>query len=115
MGFQDLARNWRRKESLKLADKICSLNSQQVNKVYIATAHQQEDQVETILMKLLRGVHLSKLQQVIYKQYIIHIIHNRYHIIHIPYDTMYQIIHVILYTLHKSYHASYKIHNTYIT
>jgi len=53
-GVQAKAREWRRAESLELA--------QQLGAECIATAHQADDQVETWLLKWLRGAHLSRLQ-----------------------------------------------------
>ncbi len=53
-GFQELAREWRIFESHNLLESLRG--------DYIATAHHAEDQIETLLLKLLRGVHISKLQ-----------------------------------------------------
>ena len=53
-GLQEKARNWRRAEALKLWEEI-SADS-------ILTAHHAEDQLETWLLKWLRGAHLSGLQ-----------------------------------------------------
>jgi len=53
-GFQELAREWRIAESHNL---LKSLRGD-----YIATAHHADDQIETLLLKILRGVHISKLQ-----------------------------------------------------
>ena len=53
-GLQEKARNWRRTEALKLREEI-SADS-------ILTAHHAEDQLETWLLKWLRGAHLSGLQ-----------------------------------------------------
>ena len=53
-GLQHKARNWRRTEALKLREEI-SADS-------ILTAHHAEDQLETWLLKWLRGAHLSGLQ-----------------------------------------------------
>lgn len=72
--FQEMARNWRRSECLKLIDKLGSKDSQETENAgnnslcndshYIATAHNSEDQIETLLLKLLRGVHISNFQPV---------------------------------------------------
>ena len=53
-GLQEKARNWRRTEALKLREEIRA--------DYILTAHHAEDQLETWLLKWLRGAHLSGLQ-----------------------------------------------------
>ena len=53
-GLQEKARNWRRAEALKLWEEIRADS--------ILTAHHAEDQLETWLLKWLRGAHLSGLQ-----------------------------------------------------
>ena len=53
-GVQAQAREWRWAVSLELA--------KQLGAERIATAHQADDQIETWLLKWLRGAHLSKLQ-----------------------------------------------------
>ena len=53
-GLQEKARNWRRTEALKLREEIRADS--------ILTAHHAEDQLETWLLKWLRGEHLSGLQ-----------------------------------------------------
>ena len=53
-GLQEKARNWRRTEALKLREEIRADS--------ILTAHHSEDQLETWLLKWLRGAHLSGLQ-----------------------------------------------------
>ena len=52
---QEVARNWRREESLKL---ICDLSS---SGGAVLTAHHRDDAEETILLKILRGVHLTNI------------------------------------------------------
>lgn len=59
--FQNNARNWRREESLKIIQPNFNETS---SHRFIATAHNSEDQSETILLKLLRGTHISHLQGV---------------------------------------------------
>lgn len=80
-GFQEWARNWRRRECINFINTIlppsesCDKEGQLLilkdNDItgpttshLIATAHTADDQVETMLLKLLRGVHISKLQPV---------------------------------------------------
>lgn len=58
---QDAGRNWRQNESLSILE---SLSSNKERSQYIATAHHMEDQMETILMRILRGVHISNIQGV---------------------------------------------------
>jgi tRNA(Ile)-lysidine synthase len=53
-GIQAAARAWRQEQSLAL------LRSRQAQ--WIATGHQRDDHLETLLMKLLRGVHLSRIR-----------------------------------------------------
>jgi tRNA(Ile)-lysidine synthase len=53
-GVQAAARAWRREELERLAA--------QTGAGWIATGHQLDDQLETVLLKLLRGAHLSGLQ-----------------------------------------------------
>ena len=58
-GFQELARKWRIKESHNLLERL--------EGDYIATAHHADDQIETLLLKILRGVHISKLHGMSWK------------------------------------------------
>jgi len=58
VGLQDRARKWRKKESEKL---ISDKNNQPW---YIVTAHHENDQLENMMLKLLRGSHISNLQMV---------------------------------------------------
>jgi len=53
-GLQEAARKWRITESLNLLDSIGG--------GYIATGHHADDQTETLLLKLLRGAHISNLK-----------------------------------------------------
>ncbi len=52
-GVQAAARAWRRAEALRLAA--------QWEAQWVASGHQHDDQLETILLKLLRGAHISHL------------------------------------------------------
>ena len=60
-GFQEKARIWRR-------EVACHVMQEQ-NAQAIALAHHQDDQVETWLMKLLRGCHFSHLQGMGWKSF----------------------------------------------
>lgn len=53
-GLQAAAREWRHRETLKLVRARGA--------AWAATGHQRDDQTETILLKLLRGCHLSQLR-----------------------------------------------------
>ena len=53
-GLQEVAREWRIRESLKILESLGG--------DYIATGHHADDQVETLLLKLLRGAHISNLK-----------------------------------------------------
>ena len=58
-GFQEEARKWRISESQKLLKNIKG--------DYIATAHHADDQIENVLIKMLRGVHISKLHGMLWQ------------------------------------------------
>jgi len=61
---QDRARAWRRKTMYDLLLSLIPKNSgkqQQQQKGILATAHHKDDSVETLMLKLLRGVHISNL------------------------------------------------------
>ncbi len=63
-GFQEKARAWRRSVIMRLlSESAAPLGTQRV-----ATAHHQDDQMETLLLKILRGCHLSHLQGMAWKQ-----------------------------------------------
>ena len=53
-GLQETARKWRIKESIKMLKKV--------EADCIATGHHADDQTETLLLKWLRGTHISNLQ-----------------------------------------------------
>lgn len=57
---QSLGRKWRRDECQAI---LASLPNQSGHK-YIATAHHIDDQVETLMMKFIRGVHITNLSLV---------------------------------------------------
>jgi tRNA(Ile)-lysidine synthase len=58
VGMQDAARAWRRSVSEAALDGVLR---EREGAGHIATAHHADDQVETVVMKLLRGAHLSHL------------------------------------------------------
>lgn len=62
-GFQEIARDWRRKE----CERILSEQAH-TGPAYICTAHNSDDQNETMMLKLLRGVHLSNFQPVCWRR-----------------------------------------------
>jgi tRNA(Ile)-lysidine synthase len=59
-GVQAAARAWRRAEALRLAT--------QWDAQWVASGHQRDDQLETILLKLLRGAHISRLAGMDWRQ-----------------------------------------------
>lgn len=60
-GLQATARIWRRSESLKILKEVANSALPYKANMFIATAHHKDDQVETLMLKLLRGVHISRL------------------------------------------------------
>ncbi len=58
-GLQDSARQWRIEESLKIQNTVGA--------DCIATGHHADDQTETLLLKWLRGTHISNLQGMLWK------------------------------------------------
>ena len=58
-GLQETARQWRIEESIKILKNISA--------DCIATGHHADDQTETLLMKWLRGAHISNLQGMLWK------------------------------------------------
>lgn len=56
---QDAARNWRRANLIQLANVLASKNQSCAS--VILTAHHRDDCDETVLLKLLRGAHISNL------------------------------------------------------
>jgi len=70
IGLQAAARDWRRAEATKLIEEETRRNlgdsvGESSSGAFIATAHHKDDQVETLLLKLLRGVHISNMHGVI--------------------------------------------------
>jgi tRNA(Ile)-lysidine synthase TilS/MesJ len=63
-GFQQRARNWRRLNSVNVFNKMISEESTPSIGGGIVLGHHNDDQIETVLMKLLRGVHLANIQPV---------------------------------------------------
>ena len=58
-GLQENAREWRIEESIKILKNIGA--------DCIATGHHADDQTETLLLKLMRGTHISNLQGMLWK------------------------------------------------
>ena len=58
-GLQENARQWRIKESQKLLKRVRA--------DFIATGHHADDQTETLLLKWLRGTHISNLHGMLWK------------------------------------------------
>eukprot|EP01031_Cornospumella_fuschlensis_P038320 gene38320-46568_t len=56
-GFQEAARNYRRETCLKALKEL--FNSNNVSNSYICLAHHLDDEMETLMLKFLRGVHIS--------------------------------------------------------
>ena len=69
-GFQSFSRSWRRLHCEKIASSLAHC--------LVATAHHSNDQVETVLMKLLRGVSLPHLHGVLDKSLISFIFLKKY-------------------------------------
>lgn len=60
--LQDAARNWRRSESLALLhSRLQTLNVGGAEHGVVMLAHHADDQVETRLLRLLRGAHIARL------------------------------------------------------
>ncbi len=57
--FQERARKWRQYECQSIIAQIENPFGK-----YIATAHHRDDQVETLLLKLIRGAHITNLSAV---------------------------------------------------
>ena len=60
VGLQESARQWRIEESIKMLKSIGADS--------IATGHHADDQTETLLLKWLRGTHISNLQGMLWKK-----------------------------------------------
>lgn len=89
-GFQASSRSWRYQESAQIAQDLQSLKARDgttdSSKYIVCTAHTRDDQLETIMMKFIRGVHISNLQGV--RQPFAHIL-SRSHPQH--YNTIYDL------------------------
>ena len=68
ISFQERARDWRRNISMKiikqLEESAVNDNKEEIGEFLICTAHTKDDQIETMLMKFLRGVHITNFQGV---------------------------------------------------
>lgn len=82
VGMHSATRTWRRRECMKLigwneagwdhagrkdGDELCArdvVDHSLEPRSFVCTAHQVEDQVETFMLKLLRGAHISRLNMV---------------------------------------------------
>lgn len=60
-GMQERARRWRRAEARDILTKSIA-EAGGGGRGVIATAHHRDDQAETILLKALRGAHITKMQ-----------------------------------------------------
>lgn len=62
-GMQERARRWRRAEAKDiLAKSMAEAGAGQGGRGVIATAHHKDDQAETVLLKALRGAHITNMQ-----------------------------------------------------
>lgn len=70
-GMQERARKWRQSEARNILQgtlsqskvgSACGDGRGDGNSGFIATAHHRDDQAETILLKALRGAHITKMQ-----------------------------------------------------
>lgn len=60
-GMQERARRWRRAEARDILAKSFA-GAGGAERGVIATAHHRDDQAETVLLKALRGAHITKIQ-----------------------------------------------------
>ena len=60
-GMQERARRWRRAEARDILTKSIT-EAGGGGRGVIATAHHRDDQAETVLLKALRGAHITKMQ-----------------------------------------------------
>lgn len=62
-GMQERARRWRRAEAKDiLAKTMTEAGAGRGRRGVIATAHHKDDQAETVLLKALRGAHITNMQ-----------------------------------------------------
>lgn len=60
-GMQERARRWRRAEARNILNESIA-EAGGGGRGVIATAHHRDDQAETVLLKALRGAHITKMQ-----------------------------------------------------
>lgn len=64
-GMQERARRWRRAEARDIMARglgLAAVGDEDRRRGFIATAHHKDDQVETVLLKALRGAHITNMQ-----------------------------------------------------
>ena len=74
--FQATARQWRHTESENILD---AKRIDTIKGSYIATAHHREDQLESLLLKLIRGVHISNflpVSSVIQRRSVLYVVYD---------------------------------------
>ena len=65
-GFQDMARRWRKQKLESILDSVRSNHTIRYDEYVTATAHHRDDLVESLMLKLLRGAHITNMHAVTY-------------------------------------------------